>query len=245
MKKSAAGKAIEILGREFPGLRWNFQEQRIGLRTELISQWLGAPDEEIMVCVFKGKEIHERFHRQDFFFINYAYRGDYGAQSYRFDNHVTVKQGECYIGQPFSAYALYGASDEDIVIIGVLIKKEVFYRAFLPAISADSRLVHFFLDPKINSFSDEFIHLEDLGRTPVREQLELMAEEYASHGADTQAILRPMALTLILMLARSFKAEKSREWSDEIAEKMIVYLDEHLDCVNLERLADAFGYHPA
>ena len=147
-----------------------------------------------MVCVFQGKEIHERFHRQDFFFINYAYSGDYGAQSYRFDHPVTIRENECYIGQPFSGYALYGAGNKDIVIIGVLIRKEVFYRSFLQTVSADRRLLHFFLDPKINSFSDEFIHLENLQDGSIRTQIELMAAEYANKNAGTQAILKPMPL---------------------------------------------------
>ena len=59
-----------------------------------------------MVCVHKGKQIHEMFHRQDFFFFNYAYKGSYGAFSYRYDNHITVHEGECYIGQPYAGYAL-------------------------------------------------------------------------------------------------------------------------------------------
>ena len=84
----SVAESIEKLGADFPNLNWNFEEHRIGKRKELISQWLGDSDEDIMVCVFKGKEIHEKFHRQDFFFINYAYTGDYGAQSYRFDNHA-------------------------------------------------------------------------------------------------------------------------------------------------------------
>ena len=38
-------------------------------------RWPGLPEEEIMICVHKGNQIHEMFHRQDFFFFNYALRG--------------------------------------------------------------------------------------------------------------------------------------------------------------------------
>ena len=51
-------ESIDKLGNDFPNLNWDFQEQTIGQHKELISQWLGEPDEDIMVCVFKGKEIH-------------------------------------------------------------------------------------------------------------------------------------------------------------------------------------------
>jgi len=245
MRYLSLAESIEKLGADFPALNWNFQEHIIGERRELISQWLGAPDEDIMICAFKGKEIHERFHRQDFFFINYAYTGDYGAQSYRFDNHVMIRENECYIGQPFSGYALYGAGDEDIVIIGILIKKEIFYRNFLQTVSSDNRLLHFFIDPKINAFSDEFIHLTDLKDDPIRKQIELMAVEYANKQPDTQDILKSMTMTLIRMLARQFRSSRGESAVGEKTDRMIRFMDEHLDNVTLSMLASVFGYHPA
>lgn len=238
-------QAINKLGADFPNLNWNFQEQKNGRKTELVSQWLGEPDEDIMVCVFKGKEIHEKFHRQDFFFINYAYTGDYGAQSYRFDNHVIIKKDECYIGQPYSGYALYGASEEDIVIIGVLIKKEVFYRNFLQTISSDRRLLHFFLDPKINSYSEEYIHIKGLQDCSIRSQLELMAIEYADKTSETQNLMKPMAQTLILMLTRQFRKSSENPYNTETAGRLIRFMEEHLDRVSLPILGATFGYNPA
>ena len=64
-----------------------------------------------MVCVFKGREINEPFHRQDFFFINYAWKNSYDALSAKYNNLITIGQDECYIGQPFSGYAPRGQSD--------------------------------------------------------------------------------------------------------------------------------------
>lgn len=61
-------ESIDKLGADFPDLHWDFKEHKIGGKKELVSQWLGEPDEDIMVCVFKGKEIHEKYHRQDFSF---------------------------------------------------------------------------------------------------------------------------------------------------------------------------------
>jgi AraC-like DNA-binding protein len=238
-------KAIDKLGADFPHLNWNFLEKKFGEKKELVSQWLGGPDEDIMVCVFKGKEIHEKFHRQDFFFINYAYTGDYGAQSYRFDNHVTIKEDECYIGQPYSGYALYGAAEQDIVIVGILIRKEVFYRSFLPAVSLDRRLLHFFLDPEINSFSEEFIHLKGLRGSPIRSQIEMMAIEYANKTPETQNLMKPMALSLILMLARQFREATPDPEDAEPADKFIAFMEEHLECASLPLLGERFGYNPA
>jgi len=238
-------KSIEKLGDDFPNLNWNFEECQIGEKKELISRWLGEPQEDIVVCVFKGKEIHEKFHRQDFFFINYAYKGDYGAQSYRFDNHLTIRENECYIGQPFSGYALYGASDKAIIIVGVLIKKEVFYRNFLQTISSDNRLLHFFLDPKINSFSDEFIRIENMHDNSIRALIELMVVEYANKQADTQAILKTMTMALIMLLSRQFRLSREEPVTKDIIGQMLDYINEHIDHVTLSVLSSEFGYHPA
>jgi AraC-like DNA-binding protein len=245
MDHLSLAESIVKLGDDFPRLHWDFQEHTIGKTKELVSQWLGEPDEDIMVCVFKGQEIHEPFHRQDFFFINYAYTGDYGAQSFSFDNQVIIKENDCYIGQPFSGYALFGASEQDIVIIGILIKKEVFYRNYLQAISTDCTLLHFFLDPKIDSFSDEFIHLKNLKDSSIRTQIELMVLEYANKTYHTQDILKSMTLTLIMMLARRFKLTPKEKNGGDVIERMIGFMDEHLDHITLPMLAVQFGYHPA
>ena len=39
--------------------------------------------------------------------------------SARFDNQITIQENECYIGQPYSGYALRGHGDTDIIIIGM------------------------------------------------------------------------------------------------------------------------------
>lgn len=100
--------AIDKLGRDWANLNWEFRDFELNGAKDKMSQWQGDPEEDIMVVVFKGKHIEEPFHRQDFFFIDYAYQMDYNALSAKFDNLITVREGDCYIGQPFSGYALRG-----------------------------------------------------------------------------------------------------------------------------------------
>lgn len=115
-------KAIKKLGQDFPHLKWDFSPMPGSF--DLVSHWLGDESEEVMVNVFYGKRINEQFHRQDFFFIHFAYRGDYDALSAKYNNRITIKEGSCYIGQPYSGYAAKRESDEECIIIGVLIKKK-------------------------------------------------------------------------------------------------------------------------
>lgn len=47
--EKAAEAALAELSRRFPTLRWDFRPDPVGGRTELISQWLGDPEEEVML----------------------------------------------------------------------------------------------------------------------------------------------------------------------------------------------------
>ncbi|MBO4794050.1 MAG: AraC family transcriptional regulator, partial [Deltaproteobacteria bacterium] len=105
-------RAITKLAHDWPLLNWEFRDFDLADGTpDKMSQWQGNPKDDIMIVVFKGKHISEPFHRQDFFFIDYAYHLGYNALSAKSDNLIHVREGDCYIGQPFSGYALRGDSE--------------------------------------------------------------------------------------------------------------------------------------
>ena len=119
------------MGIAFDSLDLTFHQMNTGVPGDVTSYWPGLDDEDVLICVFKGNQIHEPFHRQDFFFINYAYKNSYQALSEKYNNLITINEDECYIGQPYSGYALRADSIEDVVIIGVLIRKDSFFREYL------------------------------------------------------------------------------------------------------------------
>ncbi len=242
-----AEKAILKIASDFPSLNWNFRPDPSSGENELISQWLGEPSEDIMVCIFKGKHIAEKFHRQDFFFFNFAYRESYRTQSAKFKEFTKIAENECYIGQPFSGYALTYDGNEDVIIFGVLIKKEIFLKEFLSAISRNSALLHFFLEPEKNRFSEEFIHLSFGSEAEyVRNLLELMALEYAEKDDFTQEILMPLALSLFMIVARRYEKE-SLSMKDKkgfpLIEQILSYINSRSEKVSLDDLARDFLYH--
>ena len=237
--------AINKLARDWSHLNWEFRDVVIDGKPDKMSQWQGDADDDIMVVVFKGSHISEPFHRQEFFFIDYAYHLDYDALSAKFDNTVTVREGDCYIGQPFSGYALRGDSqDDDIIMIGIHIKKEAFFREYLPALSMDADMFRFFLDPQTNKFSDEFIHLSFEKTSPIRTLLELMVIEYADRKEDTQLILKPMVLSLFMHIARRYRLEKPTTTSSTLSDRVVQYISAHPESVTLGELASRFSYHP-
>ena len=236
---------IEKLAHDWSRLNWDFRDFTVDGKPDKMSQWQGDPEDDIMIVVYKGNHISEPFHRQDFFFIDYAYHLDYNALSAKFDNLITVHEGDCYIGQPFSGYALRGdSSEDDIIMIGVHIKKEAFFREYLPAISMDADMFRFFLDPQTDRFSDEFIHLSFEMTSPVRTLLELMVIEYADKKEDTQLILKPMVLSLFMHIARRYRLEKPALPSGALPDQILQYINSHPESVSLKELASRFSYHP-
>lgn len=235
---------MEKLAEIFAHRNWKYLDTEPGSPWEKTFRWPGLPEEEIMICVHKGCKIREVFHRQDFFFFNYAYKGSYGAFSHQHDNYITVKEGECCIGQPYTGYALSKKGEEEFTIIGVLIQKNTFYRFFFPVLSTDMKLFHFFLDPRTNTMSDDFIHLTLNECTPIRPLLEMMVTEYAFPEQDTQAILKPLVLTLLMHIARQYRLKNKKPAKAKLSDQIFQYINTHMDTVTLKELAGHFSYHP-
>ena len=236
--------AIKKLGMEFASLDLTFHRMKNGKPGDVTSYWPGSEDEDVLVCVFNGKEIHEPFHRQDFFFIFYAYKNSYQALSEKYNNLIVIGEDECYIGQPYSGYALRADSEVDVTIIGVLIRKDSFFREYLPTVYTDSDLFKFFINPQKNKFSDEYIHLPVAREHAIRMILEMMVVEYADRKEDTQRILKSMLQTLLLEIARRYRIEKAGTSPRSVTEQILDYMGDHSDVVTLKDIAAHFHYHP-
>ena len=237
--------AIEKLAVEFSALDLTFHEMADGKEGDVTSYWPGAENEDVLVCVFKGTRIEEPFHRQDFFFINYAYRNSYQALSAKYNNTVTIRENECYIGQPYSGYALCCDNAEEAIIIGVLIRKDAFFREYLSLVYADAELFRFFIEPQTNRFSDEFIHLTMTKDHAIRALLELMIIEYADRREDTQQVLKALLQALLLQIARRYRISRADDEPHvSLSAQIVRYIGDHSDTVTLGELSARFSYHP-
>lgn len=236
--------AIDKLAAQFNDLDITFHEYKAGKKGDVISFFPGEENEDILICVFKGRYIHEPFHRQDFFFVNFAYHNSYEALSANSNDKITIHENECYISQPYCGYALRVESEVPSTIIGVLIRREAFFREYLSALSRDSTLFRFLLDPQTNRFSDEFIHLSFTEDHAVRSLLENMAVEYADKKEDTQSILKPMTLALLLYIARRYRMLKPDNEQLTLTEQIKRYISDYVDNVTLNELSKRFSYHP-
>ena len=244
MKKEALCSAVEQLRKQYSILNWKYYDFERGGQTEKMYRWPGSEDEEILVLVHQSGGRQELFHRHDFFYFNYTYEGEYDSISFKYDNRITIHQGELYAGQPFAGHALCVHDDKETTIIGILIKRDTFFRAFLPMLSSNSKLFQFFLDPSTNKFSDEFIHFKVEDDCNIRDLLEMMIIEYADKKSDTQDLLKPLVLAFLLQIMRQYIAVQPVVEPVRLSDHILQYMNEHTDAVTLKDISKHFSYHP-
>lgn len=243
-RKERLEQALDNLAEQFKHLHWDYPDMGLDYRREQILYWPGNPQEDIMVCVLKDQDFRESLHRHDFYFFNYAYRNDYEAETETANNIITIREGECYMGQPFSGYGLRQKKEDPAVILGVLVQKRMFYRELLPIVAADPVMFRFFLDPQRNRFSEDFLHFPFSKDSPVRDLLEMMVLEYANKTAESQLILKSLASALFLHIARRYRQLHPQNEGKRLSDQLMRYMGEHTDTVSLKELADHFSYHP-
>lgn len=126
----------------------------------------------------------------------------------------------------------------------MLIRKETFFRFFLPLLATSSQLFHFFLSPHTKDFSDEYLHFKPEENSEIKALLEMMVTEYASQNPDTQAVLRPLTISYLAFLSREYTQRTQKRDSGSISDKVADYLNLNFDHATLSGTAAHFGYHP-
>lgn len=251
MQKRELNAAMRMLAERFHERDWSYYDVPTSARgrldaggSDIMYHW-HAGEDDVQVCVFRGKRIGEELHRQDFFFLNFAYSGGYTALSGDADNLIEVRENECYIGQPYSSYALRDAIDgRGCTIIGVLVKRDAFLRSFLPVLSTSPVLFRFFVETRDNEFSYHMMRVRFDASSPVRDLLELMVCEYARPREDTQTLLRTLGFSVFLQVARAVDVEGVPSADERISDRVVRYLTTHPEVTTLKAVAEHFSYHP-
>ena len=236
--------AIEKLQDDFSTLNFAYHDFQVGEQWEKMYRWPGPPEEDILICVHKSNGEQELFHRHDFFYFNYTYKGQYESLSYQYNHKITILENELYAGQPFAGHALCVHDNQETIIIGVLVKRETFFRSFLPLLSTSPRLFHFFLDPSTKHYSEEFLHFKVEDSCGVRTLLELMVTEYAFKRPDTQAILKPLTLAFLMQITRQYTLDYPVASDSNLSEQIVQYMNANIGHVSLKDIAAHFSYHP-
>ena len=67
---------------------------------------------------------------------------------------------------------------------------------------------------------------------------------YANKKADTQDILKPLALAFLVQIERQYAAEYPAPEPSGISEQVLQYMSSHSDVATLKCIASHFSYHP-
>ena len=71
-----------------------------------------------------------------------------------------------------------------------------------------------------------------------------MVIEYANQKEDTQDILKPLALSFLMQIARQYTNTNKAKEPDRLSERIVQFTGEHFDTVTLKDIAKRFSYHP-
>lgn len=244
MNEQLLQNSLDVLAERFKHMNWKYPIIKKGAKAEKVLYWPGDDNESIMVCVLQNQDFREDFHRHDFFFFNYAYRGDYQAVCYTPQNLAVIHEGECYIGQPFSGYGLKFPPDCSSTVLGVLIRKEMFFKDFFPLMSTDDNLFHFFINSQHNELSEEFMNFTFDDDIPVKQLLEVMVAEYAFPKENTREVIKFLSGVLLMYISRQYSRKHPAAEGMSKTDKILSYISANPEKATLQSIAEKFSYHP-
>lgn len=239
MSHSGISSAVRLLAQRYPRLHW---QSRSGPEGHPVYLWPGPAGEEITLSLYRGQGVTEPFHRHDFFYINYTYQGRYESVCPFTGKRLAVGPGDIYAGQPFAGHSLVFPSEPECRMVGVLIRPETVFQTFLPLLSSAPGLLSFLTSPADDHTSAEAIHFHAGRDSAAAELIRLMVLEYVRQAPDSQDILKPLALALLMELSRRYR--ESRRPAQPGFQALLEEMDAHMDTVTLTGLARQFSYHP-
>ena len=242
MPQNDLTKALEKLKQDFFEKDWGTYEiQHQGVENQ-IHGWPGEADEDIMIVFYQYSARSHIFHRHDYFYFNYCYKGVHEYTTAQ--NKIVVEENDIYAGQPFVSHRHMPQKSDDGVLVCIFIKPELVYKTLLPYINTSESMTNFLIRPSTDKFSEESIHFNLKNDYNIRKLLELMIIEYANSTESTQSILRSMASAMIMQVARKYSQQQDKPQTLSLSSQIIKYIGEHDASVTLQEVATKFSYHP-
>ena len=242
MPQNDLTKALEKLKQDFFKKDWGTYEiQHQGVENQ-IHGWPGEADEDIMIVFYQYTARSHIFHRHDYFYFNYCYKGVHEYTTAQ--NKIVVEENDIYAGQPFVSHRHMPQKSDDGVLVCIFIKPELVYKTLLPYINTSESMTNFLIRPSTDKYSEESIHFNLKNDYNIRKLLELMIIEYANSTESTQSILRSLASAMIMQVARKYSQQQDKPQTLSLSSQIIKYIGEHDASVTLQEVATKFSYHP-
>lgn len=241
-------EALDVLKREHverfvPSIRKEARTFPGGFKEEIFL-WPDGRDDDVIVDVHQSSGVQEAFHHHDYFYFNYAYRGSYGSVVDRAGSTIEVCEGELFAGQPFTGHAICAHDDASVDMIAVLIRKDAFFRTYLPLVLGSERMFAFCVHAERDETSDEYIHLSFSEDSNILRTLKMLVIEYARRRKDSASMLRALVHLFLVQVARRLEDCGGDASEPDVAGRIMRHITENLPTVTLESTARCFAYHP-
>ena len=235
-------KALDKLKQDFFEKDWGTYEiEHEGIENQ-IHGWPGQNDEDIMIVLYQYSARSHIYHRHDYFYFNYCYKGVHEYNTAQ--NQIVMNENDIYAGQPFVSHRHMPQKSDDGVLVCIFIKPELVYKTLLSYINTSESMTNFLIRPSADKYSEESIHFNLKNDYNIRKLLEIMIIEYANPTENTQSILRSMASAMIMQLARKYSLQQDKPQSLSLSSQIIKYIGEHDADITLQEVAARFSYHP-
>lgn len=186
-------------------------------------------------------------HRHDFFEIIFVYSG-HCVQSIDVERRRFEAGDLIFIAPHF--YHTMEVFDDDSIIFNILLKKKTFYQVFAPMMKNKDALGTFFSEGLYNGKQIKYIffHLSHGSPDLPQKYMMRMYEEQLHEDAYSDQILIGMLTALNALVMRyeqdtmEFSSEAENKTSDV---RILSYIQNNLDTVTLEDIADHFGFSVA
>lgn len=187
-------------------------------------------------------------HRHDFFEIIFVYAG-HCVQSIDMERKRFDAGDLIFIAPHF--YHTMEVFDDDSLIFNILLRKKTFYQVFSPMMKNHDALGTFFSEGLYHEKQIKYLvfHLSHGKLDTPQKYMMRMYEEQLHHDDYSDQILIGMLTALNALVMRN--EQDAMEYSSEAQEnkasdvRILSYIQNHLDAVTLDDIADHFGFSVA
>lgn len=210
----------------------------------LVFTFPGNDDDDVIVHVHQSEAFTEPFHRHDYYFFKYAYRGSFESLNSLSGDTVRVEEGELYIGQPNACHAIRVHDNLEVIMICFVIRKEAMFQKFLPMLLGYREFCQFLLKPSIDERADECVHLKPQDSGNLIRLIKMIVIECAHAKDDSRAVIESLIHAFLAQVAREATAARVFEGQESWEGDVLGYISQHVESCTLESAARHFSYSP-
>lgn len=199
--------------------------------------------EEIVISVSQEKNPFQKLHFQDLYVFYFAWKGNFKIHSKSNNHQTTILEGQSYMSLPTldETEVILANSSQDGLLIKIFIERQTFFKEYFSFLASNSTLFQFFG----RSSSDDSLLVSFEKEEGARELIELLCREYADFKRESDALLKSLFFSFLVMIERKVKEKEKEKDKQSLIDFLLEDILTNYQTVTLNNLAEKYGYHPA